>query len=148
MYRPLPENLEIRHSSIHGMGLFACKPISKQTILGITHVQHKLFEHGWIRTPLGGFYNHAERAKANCYIFNKTLIDGTRTKTLITKINISVDTELTCKYTLWDVTPEMKSVAYNKIKGNINDTKKDGNTNGNWNDSSGRSNPDYMEKEY
>jgi len=100
MYRPLPENLEIRKSSIHGMGLFACKPISSQTILGITHVRHKLFEHGWIRTPLGGFYNHAEQ-KANCYLFNTTLIDGTRTKALITKIDIPNNTELTCKYTLY-----------------------------------------------
>jgi len=102
MYKPLPENVELRFSSIHGIGLFACKPISSQTILGITHVQNALFEHGWIRTPLGGFYNHAKRAKANCYIFNRTLSDGTRTKTLITKINIPMNTELTCKYTIWE----------------------------------------------
>ena len=90
------------------MGLFACKPISQQTILGVTHVQNELFEQGWIRTPLGGFYNHAKRAEANCYIFNKTLINGTRTKTIITKVNIPVDTELTCRYTIWEVTKNMK----------------------------------------
>ena len=101
MYKPLPENVELRASPIHGMGLFACKPISNQTILGMTHVKHKLFEHGWIRTPLGGFYNHAEQ-EANCYLFNTTLIDGTQTKALITKTNIPVDTELTCTYTLWN----------------------------------------------
>ena len=72
MYKPLPENVELRTSPIHGIGLFACKPISSQTILGITHVQNALFEHGWIRTPLGGFYNHAEQS--NCYIFSSTWI--------------------------------------------------------------------------
>ena len=59
MYNPLPEQLELKQSSIHGYGIFTTQPISRGTILGISHVYHDLFPDGWIRTPLGGFYNHS-----------------------------------------------------------------------------------------
>tara|TARA_Y100000310_G_C20022355_1_gene507976 strand:+ start:110 stop:403 length:294 start_codon:yes stop_codon:yes gene_type:complete len=88
------------------MGLFAREPIPRQTLLGISHVQHDLFEHGWIRTPLGGFYNHSE--ESNCYLFSSMLSDGTRIQELITKTNIPIGTELTCTYTIWQATEEMK----------------------------------------
>ena len=59
-YRPLPEGLTIRESSIEGLGLFATKHFEKNTIIGITHVRDKRFQHGFIRTPLGGFINHSD----------------------------------------------------------------------------------------
>ena len=59
-YRPLPEGLTIRESSIEGLGLFATKHFKKNTIIGITHVRDKRFQHGLIRTPLGGFINHSD----------------------------------------------------------------------------------------
>jgi SET domain-containing protein len=59
MYRPLPDGLTIKNSSIEGLGLFATKNIKKNTFIGVTHVRDEQFENKYIRTPLGGFYNHS-----------------------------------------------------------------------------------------
>ena len=59
MYRPLPKELTIKNSSIEGLGLFATENIKKNSYLGITHIRDELFENKYIRTPLGGFYNHS-----------------------------------------------------------------------------------------
>jgi len=109
MYNPLPEQLELRKSPIHGHGLFAIEHISKNTILGISHVYHDLFPDGWIRTPLGGWYNHSETP--NCELVKNHMDEGflTEIKLLQTIKNIKKDTELTCTYTIWKATPEMKS---------------------------------------
>ncbi len=106
MYKPLPKNVTIKTSSIHGLGLFANEGISKNTALGISHVSHDCFENGWIRTPLGGFYNHSE--KPNCEIIDADLDvdfgkENTSIKILRTIRNIDIDEELTCIYTIWDI---------------------------------------------
>jgi len=110
MYSPLPEQLEIRKSSIHGHGLFAIEFIPKGTVLGISHVAHDLFPDGWIRTPLGGFYNHSETP--NCELVDNNIDDGfiTGIKFLRAIVDIKKDTELTCTYTIWKATPEMKLI--------------------------------------
>ena len=59
MYKPLPKCLTIKKSPIEGLGLYATENIKANTFLGITHIQDKDFENGYIRTPLGGFYNHS-----------------------------------------------------------------------------------------
>ena len=59
MYRPLPEQLTIKNSPIEGLGLFAIQDIKANSFLGITHVRDEQFENKYIRTPLGGFYNHS-----------------------------------------------------------------------------------------
>jgi len=59
MYRPLPDGLTIKNSPIEGLGLFATKDIKKNTFIGITHVRDEQFENKYIRTPIGGFYNHS-----------------------------------------------------------------------------------------
>ncbi len=59
MYRPLPEGLTIKNSSIEGLGLFATNIIKKNTFIGVTHIRDEQFENKYIRTPLGGFYNHS-----------------------------------------------------------------------------------------
>jgi len=59
MYRPLPEQLTIKNSSIEGLGLFATQDIKANSFLGITHIRDEQFENKYIRTPLGGFYNHS-----------------------------------------------------------------------------------------
>ena len=59
MYKPLPDCLTIKKSSIEGLGLFATKDINTNTFIGLTHIKDKNFENGYIRTPLGGFYNHS-----------------------------------------------------------------------------------------
>ena len=59
MYKPLPKQLTIKNSSIEGLGIFATEDIKKNTFLGITHIRDEQFENKYIRTPLGGFYNHS-----------------------------------------------------------------------------------------
>ena len=56
MYKPLPDSLTIKTSKVNGLGLFAKEAIPQATNLGMTHVKigEKI-----IRTPLGGFINHA-----------------------------------------------------------------------------------------
>ena len=91
-YRPLPESLTIKPSSIEGLGLFAVKTIPKNTDLGMIH-----FSYGEliIRTPLGGFINHSK--KPNCKKLD--LEDEWHLKT--TK-EIKAGEELTLKYTLYN----------------------------------------------
>jgi SET domain-containing protein len=55
LYRPLPDNLELKHSEIHGYGVFANEPIEKGQMLGLTHINAPEL----IRTPLGGYINHS-----------------------------------------------------------------------------------------
>ena len=90
-YRPLPESLTIKPSSIDGLGLFATQTIPKNTDLGMIH-----FTYGdlLIRTPLGGFINHS--GKPNCKKLD--LEDEWHLKTIK---EIKKDEELTLKYTLY-----------------------------------------------
>ena len=89
-YRPLPESLTIKPSSIEGLGLFAVKTIPKNTDLGMIH-----FTYGdlLIRTPLGGFVNHSE--KPNCK--RVELDEESHLKTIK---EIKSGEELTLKYTM------------------------------------------------
>ena len=59
MYRPLPKELTIKNSAIEGLGLFATNNIKANTFIGITHIRDEQFENKYIRTPVGGFYNHS-----------------------------------------------------------------------------------------
>ena len=59
MYKPLPQQLTIKKSHIEGLGLFAVQNISKNSFIGVTHIRDEQFENKYIRTPVGGFYNHS-----------------------------------------------------------------------------------------
>ena len=59
MYRPLPKELTIKNSPIEGLGLYAKEDIKKNIFIGVTHIRDEQFENKYIRTPLGGFYNHS-----------------------------------------------------------------------------------------
>ena len=59
MYKPLPKGLTIKNSPIEGLGLFTTEVIKKNSFIGITHIRDEQFENKYIRTPLGGFYNHS-----------------------------------------------------------------------------------------
>ena len=61
MYRPLPNGLTIKNSPIEGLGLFATVNIKKNTFIGVTHIRDEQFENKYIRTPIGGFYNHSNQ---------------------------------------------------------------------------------------
>tara|TARA_R110000751_G_scaffold36716_1_gene89500 strand:- start:36 stop:326 length:291 start_codon:yes stop_codon:yes gene_type:complete len=90
MYKPLPSNVTIKESKIHGFGLFAKEFIHKETELGITH---HFLEEQIIRTPLGGFYNHSE--DPNCYS-----VIGAGMATLVSLRGIEEGEELTVFYTI------------------------------------------------
>ena len=54
-YKPLPDNLELKLSDIHGYGVFAVQPIKQGDMLGLSHINAPEL----IRTPLGGYINHS-----------------------------------------------------------------------------------------
>jgi len=92
-YVPLPFGLTIQQSDIEGLGLFATQKIEKDTELGMTHV---LVDNEWIRTPLGGFYNH-NVDDPNC----KSVLREER-KYLVTLRDIEPGEELTSTYNMYD----------------------------------------------
>ncbi len=61
MYKPLPKQLTIKKSPIEGLGLYATENIKKNSYIGVTHVRDEQFENKYIRTPVGGFYNHSNQ---------------------------------------------------------------------------------------
>ena len=96
MYKPLPEELTIKISKIHGLGLFATKEIEKNHEFGISHIKHSDFSDGYIRTPLGGFFNHS--SKPNCEAYKKG--EYVRLRSIQP---ISIGEELTVKYWLYEI---------------------------------------------
>jgi len=106
MYKPLIESLTIKKSGINGLGLFAKQDILQGTNLGMSHV---LIESGIIRTPMGGFINHANdpnTVKVELKI-NGTddplLKVATKKWNLVTIKDIKEGEELTVRYTFYDV---------------------------------------------
>ena len=121
-YKPLPDNLTIKQSSINGLGLFATKRIEALTQLGISHIKspyreermawsykgkHKTLEHkfdnDYIRTPLGGFINHSDTP--NCFKGEDENYKKGFAKYLYLWTNrvIEEGEELTVKYTLYNI---------------------------------------------
>ena len=95
-YRPLPDVVTIKPSSVEGLGLFAVVDIPQETELGISHVFDDRFENDFVRTPLGGFYNHSENP--NCEAYR----DGDFIRLKTTK-NILAGEELTGFYWLYNL---------------------------------------------
>ena len=59
MFKPLPKQVTIKKSPIEGLGLYAEEDINKNSFIGVTHIRDEQFENKYIRTPVGGFYNHS-----------------------------------------------------------------------------------------
>jgi SET domain-containing protein len=95
-YNPLPPFLQIEKSAIDGYGLITLKDLCPHEVLGITHVVDDRFEDGYIRTPLGGFFNHSD--DPNCEAYVETDLIKLRTIR-----NISAGEELTAFYWLYDL---------------------------------------------
>ena len=70
MYRPLPDSLTIKKSPIEGLGLYATKDINSNAFIGITHILDERFENNYLRTPLGGFYNHSDKPNVQRMVTN------------------------------------------------------------------------------
>ena len=98
MYKPLPDYITIKKSSIQGLGLFATERISKGTLIGITHHPDPHAEDCFIRTPLGGFGNHSDTP--NCF---KLLMEE-KTWWIGADRDIESGEELTWYYTLYQPT--------------------------------------------
>ena len=71
MYRPLPKQLTIKKSPIEGLGLYATEDIKKNSYLGVTHIRDEQFENKYIRTPVGGFYNHSNEPNVRRVVSDK-----------------------------------------------------------------------------
>ena len=93
-YKPLPDNLTIKTSSIEGLGLFAKDDIADNTSLGLTHVIG--INGSLYRTPLGGFYNHSDTP--NCI-----KIKSGQFYKLITLRDIKAGEEITVNYTFYNI---------------------------------------------
>tara|TARA_R110002051_G_scaffold321795_2_gene410427 strand:+ start:9320 stop:9706 length:387 start_codon:yes stop_codon:yes gene_type:complete len=105
-YKPLPEGLTIRESSVDGLGLFAARSFPAETILGISHIRNKRFEDSYIRTPLGGFINHSESPNVE-KVGPAESREVSEDMLLIRTIrDIAVGEELLVKYTLYDMDEE------------------------------------------
>ena len=129
-YLPLPENLTIKASEIHGLGLFATEDIPEGTNLGIAHVliphAEDVFAQSYCRTPLGGFYNHSE--SPNCEITStiKYFINSSSHNRLVTTImelytkkDIKEGQELTSRYILYKINEnkaKVKSIPVDTIE--------------------------------
>ena len=97
MYRPFPESLTIKTSKVNGLGLFAKDGIGQGTNLGTTHIK---INGDIIRTPLGGFVNHAN--ESNCFKV-ELKEDKYKRWNLVTIRNIKEGEELTLQYTFYNV---------------------------------------------
>jgi len=98
MYKPLPESLTIKQSKVNGLGLFAQEGISQGTNLGTSHIK---INGDIIRTPLGGFINHANEAN----VVKVELRDETSMKkwSLVALRDIKKGEELTVRYTFYNI---------------------------------------------
>lgn len=94
-YRPLPNYLTIKKSSIDGLGLFATKDIPAKTFIGETHYKFNSNDADWVRTPLGGFINHADKPNSEIKSF------GNYKRCLSTIVDVAKGTEITVFYTLY-----------------------------------------------
>ena len=104
MYKPLPESLTIKQSGVHGLGLFAEQRIMQGTNLGMSHIK---LNGTIIRTPLGGFINHAN--EPNGVKVELLMTDQSRIKfdykkwNLVTLRDIKKGEEITIRYTFYNV---------------------------------------------
>ena len=94
-YNPLPEEVEIKKSDIHGHGIFAKEDIDKEVDLGSTHIKVPMIV-GYIRTPIGGFLNHSDNN--NCYLEEQLDWDDYRAFNVFTGRDIKKGEELTLDY--------------------------------------------------
>ncbi len=101
-YRPLPDCLTIKESSIDGLGLFAVEDIDKDVTLGVTHHYIDVgFKDELIRTPLAGFLNHSDNPNVTIEEFENGKGIGHTYKNykLITLRPISLGEEIVVDYT-------------------------------------------------
>ena len=106
MYKPLPSSLTIKTSKVNGLGLFAKEALPQATNLGMSHIK---IGDTIIRTPLGGFINHANDPNCIKVELRMTNEDNTNRPfrykkwNLVTIKDLEPDEELTLKYTFYNI---------------------------------------------
>jgi hypothetical protein len=95
-YNPLPSGLTVADSGISGQGLFTTRRLVMGTLLGISHYR---IDEEYIRTPLGGFINHAD--EPNCQRTQVRIRPGFDRWNLTVMEDIEEGEELTLKYKLY-----------------------------------------------
>ena len=98
-YNPLPAGLKVEDSRIAGQGLFTTRRLVMGTLLGISHYR---IDGEYIRTPLGGFINHAETP--NCERSQVRIRPGFDKWSITVIEDIDEGCELTLKYKLYEPT--------------------------------------------
>ena len=96
-YNPLPAGLMVADSGISGQGVFTTRRLVAGTELGISHYR---IDEILIRTPLGGFINHAD--EPNCIRNQIRIRPGFDKWNLVVVEDIEEGEELTLKYTMYD----------------------------------------------
>ncbi len=94
MYRPLPEFVTIKKSTIEGLGLFCAEAIKEDQQIGMSHFY---WGEQLQRTPLGAFYNHSENNA------NMVKVQSDSRFFLYALRDIWPGEELTCKYTFYEM---------------------------------------------
>ena len=96
MYKTLPDNVTIKRSPIHCLGLFATDRIKSGVLLGMIHYP-TIDKKDYIRTPIGGFGNHSDNP--NC---EKIVSPQDGSWWIRTIRDIEPDEEITWTYTLYN----------------------------------------------
>ena len=96
-YNPLPLGIVVADSGIAGQGLFTTRRLVAGTELGASHYR---IDNQMIRTPLGGFLNHAD--EPNCQRSQIRIRPGFDKWNVIVLEDIEEGDELTLKYRLYD----------------------------------------------
>ena len=98
-WRPLPDSITIKESTIEGLGVFATQDIESNSDLGISHVYDERFPDNYIRLPLGAFINHHEMPNCKAIISEShNSLGAIKHIRIIAVKNISSGEELTLNY--------------------------------------------------
>ena len=98
-WRPLPDSITIKESTIEGLGVFATQDIEANSDLGISHVYDGRFPDNYIRLPLGAFINHHEMPNCKAIISEShNSLGAIKHIRIIAVKNISSGEELTLNY--------------------------------------------------
>jgi len=98
-WRPLPDSITIKESTIEGLGVFATQDIETNSDLGISHVYDERFPDNYIRLPLGAFINHHEMPNCKAIISEShNSLGAIKHIRIIAVKNISSGEELTLNY--------------------------------------------------
>ena len=108
MYKPLPESLTIKQSGVNGLGLFATEGIAQGTNLGTSHQKMACLNNAEVilRTPLGGFINHANTpnaVKVELRTANGDPTCLTKKWSLVTLRDIKKGEEILLRYTFYNI---------------------------------------------